>query len=143
MAIIDFVSTPENNSSISAGGSTRANRPRRTAKSLFTALAVAGALTTGTVTAAPPAFAAVKVGPIDQFRHIKPWCEQQMRVGTILGSGSPDNPWNAYTWKCRVAGYYRTVGIDMNAICRKYYGGNAWARSNNPGWAWSWECWRN
>ncbi|OMB99993.1 hypothetical protein A5746_12990 [Mycolicibacterium conceptionense] len=92
---------------------------------------------------AAPAFAAVKVGPIDQLRHIKPWCEQQMRVGTILGSGSPDNPWNAYTWKCRVAGYYRTAGIDMNAICRRYYGGNTWARPNNPGWAWSWECWRN
>lgn len=27
---------------------------------------------------APPAQAAVKVGPLDQFRHLKPWCERQM-----------------------------------------------------------------
>jgi len=92
---------------------------------------------------AVPAHAAARVGSIDQFRHLKPWCESQMQVGTILGSASPDNPWNAYTWKCRVAGYYRTAGIDMNAVCRANYGGGAWARTNNPGWAWSWECWRN
>lgn len=91
---------------------------------------------------AAPAHAAVEVGPVDQFQHLKPLCERQMRVGTILGSASPDNPWNAYTWKCRAAANYRTAGIDMNAVCRNYYGGGAWARTNNPGWAWSWECWR-
>jgi hypothetical protein len=91
---------------------------------------------------AAPAHAAVRVGPIDQVQQLKPWCERQMQVGTILGSASPDNPWNAYSWKCRVAGYYRTAGIDMNAVCRAYYGGGTRAKTNNPGWAWSWECWR-
>lgn len=110
---------------------------------LLLGLAIALSFIGGSVYQAPPAHAAAKVGPIDQFRHLKPWCERQMRVGTILGSASPDNPWNAYTWKCRVAGYYRTAGIDMNAVCRNYYGGHTWARTNNPGWAWSWECWRN
>lgn len=119
----------------------------RTASRFFAtillAMAIALSLTGVSLHQAAPAHAAVKVGPIDQFRHLKPWCERQMRVGTILGSASPDNPWNAYTWKCRVAGYYRTAGIDMSAVCRNYYGGNTWARTNNPGWAWSWECWRN
>lgn len=113
------------------------------AKRLLIAAVAAASVTVAGLGAAAPAYAAVKVGPIDQFQHLKPWCERQMRVGTILGSATPDNPWNAYSWKCRVAAFYRTAGIDMNAVCRNYYGGNTYARTNNPGWAWSWECWRN
>lgn len=96
-------------------------------------LAIALSFVGTSVQQAAPAYAAVKVGPIDQMRHLKPWCERQLRAGTILGSASPDNPWNAYTWKCRVAAYYRTAGIDMSAVCRNYYGGHTWARTNNPG----------
>jgi hypothetical protein len=112
-------------------------------KRLVIGLAIAASVASGALVEAAPAHAAVNVGPVDQFRHLKPWCERQMQVGTILGSASPDNPWNAYSWKCRVAGFYRTAGIDMNAVCRAYYGGNTWAKTNNPGWAWSWECWRS
>ena len=118
----------------------RARLPRAIGALLTILLVVGGLAGLG---AAPPAYAAVKVGPVDQFQHLKPWCERQMRVGTILGSASPDNPWNAYSWKCRIAAFYRTAGIDMNAVCRNHYGGDTYARTNNPGWAWSWECWRN
>ena len=112
-------------------------------KRLLIGLTIAASVAGAALGQAAPANAAVKLGPIDQFQHLKPWCEQQMRVGTILGNASPDNPWNAFSWKCRVAGFYRTAGIDMNAVYRAYYGGNTWARTINPGWAWSWECWRN
>lgn len=112
-------------------------------KRLLIGLAIAASVAGGALVEATPTHAAAKVGPVDQFRYLKPWCERQMQVGTILGSASPDNPWNAYSWKCRVAGFYRTAGIDMNAVCRAYYGGNTWAKTNNPGWAWSWECWRS
>lgn len=136
------------NGPISATTSTSPRHKHHTAsfglaKRLFIAAVTAASVTAAGLGAAAPAYAAVKVGPIDQFQHLKPWCERQMQVGTILGSASPDNPWNAYTWKCRVAGFFRTAGIDMNAVCRNYYGGNTYARTNNPGWAWSWECWRN
>lgn len=51
----------------------------------------------GALGQAPPAYAAVRVGPFDQFEHLKPWCERQMQVGTILGGAIPDNPWNVYS----------------------------------------------
>lgn len=55
-------------------------------------------------------------------------------------SASPDSANNPYTWKCRA--YTMSTGIDMNAVCRYYYG-NSYAVATNKGWAWGfWKCYR-
>lgn len=112
---------------------------RRAASAILFAGVVASGALLGTGTAS----AATYVGDLSQFGHLKPYCEKVPYYwinAKYAVSASPDSATNPYTWKCRA--YTMSTGIDMNAVCRYYYG-NSYAVATNKGWAWgSWKCYR-
>ena len=107
--------------------------------------AICTALVMGTVTGMGTAEAGV-LGPLTQFGHLKPYCEKFVITDVASKwnvSASPDNAWNPYTWKCRWLPLIPGRSIDMNAVCRYYYGNGAYANVTNKNWAWdSWKCFR-
>jgi hypothetical protein len=112
---------------------------RRTASAVVLSTVIAAGSLLGTGTAS----AATYVGDLSQFGHLKPYCEKvpfSYINAKWAVSASPDSATNPYTWRCRV--YAMTTGIDMNGVCRYYYG-NSYAVATNKGWAWnSWKCYR-
>lgn len=93
---------------------------------------------------APKAEAATNLGGVDLRSHCR---------ATLGGSHTyveNRSPYNAYSWKCwygnqlnwwtfRWAGPY---SIDVNAACRRQYGGGAWAYTSNSSNPYSWRCYR-
>ena len=105
----------------------------------FAAITIAGAT-------AVPAHAATKVGPLDQYGQIKPYCQNVVFSDMAAKwnvSATPDDAFNPYTWKCRYGTFIQVRALDMNAACRwAYKRGDVYAQTWNKSWAWSWDCWR-
>lgn len=55
-------------------------------------------------------------------------------------TAAPQNPYDANSWQCTNPPGNFTDPIDVNAVCRWQYGGNAYGFTSNPGWADSWQC---
>ena len=96
---------------------------------------------------ATPAHAETKIGALDQFGQIKPWCQMAMSKGpravasTWLVSATPDNAMDPWSWKCHWT--FLTQNVDYNAACKWAYHNNAaFGRPSNRSWAWSWDCYR-
>lgn len=105
-------------------------------RGLVLAVTVTLAVVSGSLSAAPAS--AAQYG-LDQQGQIKVWCQRAVfRSDNMFISASPDNAFNPYTWRCRAGAVTR--GIDMNAVCHMFHGGNFYAIATNPRWAWSWVC---
>ncbi len=110
------------------------------------AIACVMAIGFGALLGGGTASAAKQVGDLSQFGHITPYC--RATAFGYLGlreaiSASPSSATNPYSWLCRAYLNARTKSIDMNAVCRYYYGSGTYAVVTNPNWAWdSWKCYR-
>ncbi|QKT07736.1 hypothetical protein HUN08_11455 [Gordonia sp. X0973] len=86
-----------------------------------------------------------EVGGLSQFGHLAPYCKKFVITNVASTwniSASPSNPADPYSWKCRWPPLI-TKPIDMNAVCRHYYGRDAYAQVTKAHWAWdSWKCYK-
>jgi hypothetical protein len=116
-------------------------------KKLLVSAAIAAAIAGGALSGASPANAEVKLGALDQFGQIKPWCQDAMSRGpraiasTWLVTATPDNPGDPWSWRCHWT--FLTQNVDYNSACKwAYHDSRAYGRPWSRSWAWSWDCFR-
>lgn len=82
---------------------------------------------------------AQNLGGVDEGK-IREWCGHKLGLNVLAAAG-PSDLYNAYSWKCgRTPWIWDGGGVDMNAVCTMQYGSPAYAYTDNPHWAHSWNC---